>query len=192
MSFHFSSLIKSSSWEKLIPSFKLPRRFMTWFTNWITFAHESFLLFCLSWNSSWSLQKNLRETVRSLSSLECSQVKNTKTRRVSSIIHSARPAVSPVPITILTWNFFCLARFWKMETDGRTRCVKIVITTAWVSWGIEEMKNHWHSNINLIFRTGLDTGQEPPTVVAGIFGSLQRHIRFYSDQVCSVHHAFPA
>ena len=40
---------------------------------------------------------------------------------VSSMIHSARPTVPPVVITILAWTLFCFVRFWKVETtDWRT------------------------------------------------------------------------
>ena len=47
-------------------------------------------------------------------------ISNTYTRVpcMPSMIHSARPTVQPVVITILTWNLFCFARFWKVETDG--------------------------------------------------------------------------
>ena len=33
------------------------------------------------------------------------------------MIPLARPTISPVAITILTWNLFC---FWEVGTDGRT------------------------------------------------------------------------
>ena len=44
---------------------------------------------------------------------------------VPSLIHSARSAVPPIEITILTWSMFCFAIFWKLERtsgrqDGRT------------------------------------------------------------------------
>ena len=47
---------------------------------------------------------------------------------VPSMIHSARPTVPPVAITILTWKWFCFAIFWK--ADGQTPRTKIVITTG--------------------------------------------------------------
>ena len=49
---------------------------------------------------------------------------------VGSMIHSARPTVPPVAITILAWTLFCIARFWKLGTNGRTTRVKIVIPTG--------------------------------------------------------------
>ena len=53
---------------------------------------------------------------------------------VQSMIHSARPTVPWVVITILSWTLFCFARFWKVETDVRTDVqttrAKIVITTG--------------------------------------------------------------
>ena len=39
---------------------------------------------------------------------------------VSSMIHSARPTVQSVAITIFTWNLFCFARFYKVGTGGQT------------------------------------------------------------------------
>ena len=42
------------------------------------------------------------------------------TRQVSSMIHSARPTVSPVANIVFAWNLFCFAKFWKVGTDERT------------------------------------------------------------------------
>ena len=42
-----------------------------------------------------------------------------KKRKVSLMIHSARPTVPPVAITIFTYKMFCSASFWKVGTDGR-------------------------------------------------------------------------
>ena len=50
------------------------------------------------------------------------------TRQVSSMIHSAKPEVQPVAITIFTLNVFCFEKWGR--TDGRTTCVKIMITTG--------------------------------------------------------------
>ena len=36
------------------------------------------------------------------------------------MIHSARPTVSPVANIVFAWNWFCLARFWKVRTCWRT------------------------------------------------------------------------
>ena len=53
---------------------------------------------------------------------------------VPSMIHSARPTVPQVEITILTWNLFCFLRFSKVGTDGWTdgqaSRAKIMITTG--------------------------------------------------------------
>ena len=52
-----------------------------------------------------------------------------------SMIHSARPTILTIVITILTWKLFCFARFYKVGTDRRkngrtdTTC-EIVITTG--------------------------------------------------------------
>ena len=53
---------------------------------------------------------------------------------MSSMIHSARPTVSPV--VNFVFALFCFARFWKVETDGRdvwmyvrTTCAKTIIPT---------------------------------------------------------------
>ena len=47
-----------------------------------------------------------------------SNVNHTRKRQVSSMIHSARPTVSPV--ANIVFALFCFARFWKVGTDGRT------------------------------------------------------------------------
>ena len=52
------------------------------------------------------------------------------TRQVSSMIHSARPTVSPVVSIVFAWNLFCFARFWKVGTNVRTICAKTMITTG--------------------------------------------------------------
>ena len=63
-----------------------------------------------------------------------SKLRKKKSRQVSSMIHSARPTVSPVVDIVFTWNLFCLARFWKVgtniRTDGRTTRAKTMITTG--------------------------------------------------------------
>ena len=41
-----------------------------------------------------------------------------ETRQVSSMIHSARPAVSPV--ANIAFALFCFARFWKVGMDGHS------------------------------------------------------------------------
>ena len=41
-----------------------------------------------------------------------------RTRQVSSMIHSARPTVSPVVSIVFASNLFCFARFWKVGTDN--------------------------------------------------------------------------
>ena len=58
------------------------------------------------------------------------------------MIHSARPTAQPVAITILTRKLFCFARFWKVGTDVRTTCEKIVITTGRASGLVE-----WNTRI---------------------------------------------
>ena len=50
------------------------------------------------------------------------------TRQVSSMIHSARPTVSPV--ANIVFALFCFARFCKVGTDGRTKCAKTMIPTG--------------------------------------------------------------
>ena len=42
-----------------------------------------------------------------------------KTRQVSSVIHSARPTVSPLVNVVFAWNLLWFARFWKVRTDGQ-------------------------------------------------------------------------
>ena len=49
-------------------------------------------------------------------------------RKKSSMIHSVRPTVSLVVNIVFTWNLLCFARFWKVCGDGRTTCVKRMIT----------------------------------------------------------------
>ena len=60
--------------------------------------------------------------------------KKSTTRQVSSMIHSAKPTVSPVVNIVFTWYLYCLARFWKVRTDGRwdgrTKCLNTMITTG--------------------------------------------------------------
>ena len=43
------------------------------------------------------------------------QMKVSWTRQVSSMIHSARPTVSPVPNIVFAWNLLCFARFFKRK-----------------------------------------------------------------------------
>ena len=45
------------------------------------------------------------------------QIRIDRTRQVSSMIHSARPTVSPVANIVCAWNFVL---FWKVGTDERT------------------------------------------------------------------------
>ena len=59
---------------------------------------------------------------------------------VPSMIHSARPTVPPVVITILAWKLFCLARFWKVGTDVQTTRAKIGITTVRDCWSATWIK----------------------------------------------------
>ena len=58
-------------------------------------------------------------------------LKQILTRQVSSMIHSARPTVSPV-VNVFAWNLFCFAKWGR--TDGRTyertTCEKIMITAG--------------------------------------------------------------
>ena len=49
-----------------------------------------------------------------------------KLRQLSSMIHSARPTVSPVANIFFRLKFVL---FWEVETDGRT-CAKTMITTG--------------------------------------------------------------
>ena len=73
----------------------------------------------------------------------------------SLMIPSARPTVPPVAITDLTWNLLSFVRFWKMGTDVRTHCVKIVINTydyvpaSWINKSFHLLfiffiHSHWH------------------------------------------------
>ena len=55
----------------------------------------------------------------------------------------------PVAITILTWNLFCLVRFWKVVTDERKTFVKILTTfgcdcgsAEWINKSLLTNK-HW-------------------------------------------------
>ena len=44
------------------------------------------------------------------------------TRQVSSMIHSARPTPTVLPVVniVFEWNLLSFARFWKVETGGQT------------------------------------------------------------------------
>ena len=54
--------------------------------------------------------------------------KNWKgTRQVSSMIHSARPTVSPVANIVFVWYLFCFEKWGR--TYVRTICAKTMITT---------------------------------------------------------------
>ena len=61
---------------------------------------------------------------------------------VPSMIHSARPTVLPVAITILAWKLFCFARFWKVGTDGRTdnTCENCDHHRPWLWVGLVDQK----------------------------------------------------
>ena len=62
------------------------------------------------------------------------------TRQVSSMIHSARPIVTPVVNIVFTWNLSCWLDFQKWGwTDERTY-VKTMITTS-RDWGLAEWIN---------------------------------------------------
>ena len=58
---------------------------------------------------------------------------------VSSVILSARSTVSPVAITIFTWNLFCFARYWKVRSHNLP-CVKIVKCNKWLWVGRVDLK----------------------------------------------------
>ena len=49
------------------------------------------------------------------------------TRHVSSMIHSARPNVSPVVNIVFAWHLFCFEK-WNGRTYGRMTCAKTMIT----------------------------------------------------------------
>ena len=70
-----------------------------------------------------------------------------KTRQVSSMIHSARPTVSPVVKIVFTGNLFCFLLYFEKDgrTDGQTTCAKTIIPTG-RDFGLAE----W---INIIFCT---------------------------------------
>ena len=63
-----------------------------------------------------------------------SEERKNLTMLKSSMIHSARPTISQVAITILIWKLFCIERFWNLGTDVRTKVQtplsKITITSG--------------------------------------------------------------
>ena len=98
---------------------------------------------------------------------------------VPSMIHSARPTVLPVTITILAWKLFCFARFWKVlkywsidvlkdgRTDVQTTHAKIVITTSldcgsasWINFSFRNQVKRDAINFscidNFFWHTGLE------------------------------------
>ena len=68
-------------------------------------------------------------------------------RQASSMIHSARPTVSPVANIVFTKNLF---HFQKWErTDGCTTCAQTMITTGRDCGSAEWINNSWKSlNVN--------------------------------------------
>ena len=75
-----------------------------------------------------------------------------RTRKVSSMIHSARPTVSPVENIVFAWNLFCFARFWKLGMDGRITRAKTMITTG-RDCGSAEWIKRWKLELFIIFHT---------------------------------------
>ena len=60
---------------------------------------------------------------------------------VSSMIHSARPTILSVVITVLAWIMICFVKFWKV-TDVQTPHAKIVISTG-RDYGSAKWINRW-------------------------------------------------
>ena len=85
------------------------------------------------------------------------------TRQVSSMIHSARPTVSPV--ANIVFALFCFARFWKVGTDRRT---------------VDMCKNNYH------YRPWLWVGRVDQQYNISSFISRLRNILFHDWETFSV------
>ena len=65
------------------------------------------------WNHS-SCPKCIIHTHSHITHLEKKKEKTS----VPSMIHSARPTVTPIAVTSFAWKLLCFARLWKVGTDG--------------------------------------------------------------------------
>ena len=76
------------------------------------------------------------------------------TRLVSSMIHSARPMVTPVASIVYCCFVFLDLKSGDGRTDGRTTCAKIVIPTG-LDFGLAKwIKNSHPERPNYISTTG--------------------------------------
>ena len=78
-----------------------------------------------------------------------------ETRQVSSMIHSARPTVSPEVNIVFIWNLFCFVILWKIRTDICENNEHYCGSAEWIkkfakenqSWSIRETLHVFHWSI---------------------------------------------